>query len=92
MKKHIEIIQREKRKGSTIIYRPHPLVQDALAVMRPQAMDPYENFLSQILPLVHYDDSPYLSRAMRAADKLISDPSSVVRSWIPTGKPYEVIE
>lgn len=37
-----------------------------------------------------FSDLP--SRAMRAADRMVCDPSSVTRTWEGTGKPCEVME
>lgn len=91
--KHWYVIKGELESGNTVIYRPHPLVYEAIAVMRPEAMQTYQQFLEKVADAVTVlDSSPFLQHAMCVADKLICDPSSVQRSWDGTGKPIEVME
>lgn len=92
MAKHLAMIRSELTLGHTVIYRPHPLVYEAIAVMRPRSLAAYNEFLEQVADVAILDQSPYLHHAIRVADKLICDPSSVVKTWQGTGKPYEVIE
>lgn len=90
--RHIAMIEKELAAGNTVIYRPHPLVFEAVAVMRPEALEAYKTFLETVADMVILDSSPYLHQSMRVADKLICDPSSVQRTWQGTGKPIEVME
>lgn len=91
--KHWYAIKKELESGNTVIYRPHPLVYEAIAVMRPEALRTYQQFLEKVADAVTVlDSSPFLQHAMCVADKLICDPSSVQRSWDGTGKPIEVME
>lgn len=92
IKRHLFRIWEEKNAGHSIIYRPHPLVRDAIAVMVPDALEEYDAFINTVKTICTYDDSPFLHDALRAADKLICDPSSVQRTWQGTGKPMEVME
>lgn len=90
--KHREALQKLMQEEGSIIYRPHPLVRDAIAVMQPAYLAQYDSMLADFKERVIVDESPFLSRTLRAADKMVCDNSSVTRTWIPTGKPYEVIE
>lgn len=92
MKRHLDMIRQELAQGHTVIYRPHPLAYEAIAVMRPEALAEYQTFLDTVADSVILDSTPYLHQAMRVADKLICDPSSVQRTWQGTGKPIEVME
>ena len=91
MQLHTEKIIQELEAGNTVIYRPHPLVYEAIAVMRPEALQKYNEFLADVSDLCILDESPFLHQAIRVADKLIGDPSSVLNTWAGTGKPYEVM-
>lgn len=91
IEKHRETIKNAMDYGFSVIYRPHPLVRDAIAVMRPQSLQKYDDFLAEMAKICYLDESPYLHHALRAADFLYSDPSSVIQTWKGTGKPYEVI-
>lgn len=90
--KHRQVLQKLMQEEGSIIYRPHPLVRDAIAVMQPAYLAQYDSMLADFKERVIVDESPFLSRTLRAADKMVCDNSSVTRTWIPTGKPYEVIE
>lgn len=92
IEKHRKMIEKAQNDGFSVIYRPHPLVRDAIAVMKPQDLQKYDDFLAEVAKTCILDESPYLHNALRVADRLISDPSSVLKTWQGTGKPYEVIE
>ena len=92
IEKHLKAIEKAQKDGFTVIYRPHPLVRDAIAVMRPQSLKKYDDFLEKVSEMCVLDGSPYLHHALNVADQLISDPSSVIKTWQGTGKPMEVIE
>lgn len=90
--KHRNTLQKLMQEEGSIIYRPHPLVRDAIAVMQPNYLSQYDAMMSDFRERVIVDESPFLSRAMRAADRMVCDPSSVTRTWEGTGKPCEVME
>lgn len=92
MEKHLKMLEKTMKTGNFVIYRPHPLVEDAIAVMRPDFLSKYRDFLKKVDEMVYLDTSPFLHQAIRAADRLICDPSSVLKTWQGTGKPYEVME
>lgn len=93
MRKHWGAIQNELQMDRSVIYRPHPLVYEAIAVMRPEALAEYQRFLEEVSETVDVlDGSPFLHHAMIVADRLVCDPSSVQRTWAGTGKPMEVME
>ena len=92
MEKHWNMIQNELCENHAVIYRPHPLVYEAIAVMRHEALEQYNNFIENVASVVILDSSPYLHQAMRVADKLICDPSSVQRTWKGKGKTMELME
>ena len=83
----------EISKGRAVIFRPHPLLRTTIKTMSPES-EPYYDFLMDELRAIRgviVDESEYLERAMLAADYLISDPSSVVRMWQETDKPFRVM-
>lgn len=92
MQKHMDAIHKAMDSGKFVIYRPHPLVYEAIAVMQPRYLGMYEDFISDVKRIAYLDDSPFLHQSMAAADELICDPSSVQRTWQGTGKPMEVME
>lgn len=92
MEKHLKIIEKALKESKTVIYRPHPLVYEAIAVMRPEYLKKYEEFLGKVEELCYLDKNQDLHIKIALADKLYCDPSSVQRTWEGTGKPYEVIE
>ena len=87
-------IRKETEEGHAVIFRPHPLMISTIKSMIPYFMPDYKSMLSWIRCQHHVilDESEYLERAIGAADRMISDPSSVVSMWSVTGKPYKVIE
>ena len=79
-------------RQNTIIFRPHPLMRQAIKSMTDYCLNDYEQMLSDFRRIgVIVDESEYLERAIAAADYLISDPSSVVEMWKATGKPFTII-
>ena len=86
-------ILRELEQGHAVIFRPHPLLYTTIKSMRPDTMDTYKSLIDNLYRQQHciVDQSEYLERAIGIADRLISDPSSVVEVWKATGKPYKVI-
>lgn len=92
MQKHGQLIERELAAGHGVIYRPHPLVYYAIEVMRPEMAAAYNDFIDEIRALgAIVDDGPNLHRTLAAADKIFTDPSSVIKT-IHGSRDYEVIE
>ena len=92
MQKHGAIVEQELSNGRSVIYRPHPLVRNAIKVMRPEIVKAYDDFLEELIAMgVIIDDGPDLHKTLAAADYLFIDPSSVIRT-VDGRKPYEVIE
>lgn len=86
------VISNEIKKERAVIFRPHPLLRQTIKSMVPYMMEQYEELLSWMnTQCAIVDESEYLERAMGAADRMISDPSSVVHMWRVTGRPYEVL-
>ena len=92
MQKHGFIVEQELSNGRSVIYRPHPLVRNAIEVMRPEIIKAYDDFLEELIAMgVIIDDGSDLHKTLAAADYLFIDPSSVIRT-VDGRKPYEVIE
>ena len=96
--RHIDLYElniiRELYEKHAVIFRPHPLLRQTIRSMRPEASERYNNFIREmrIRDYIVVDESEYIERAIAAADRLISDPSSVISMWRETGKPYKIIE
>ena len=80
----------EVGKGHIVIFRPHPLLRTTINSMRSGTRSQFDRLMRELgkMENVIIDESEYLERAMACADYLISDPSSVVKMWEVTGKPY----
>ena len=82
----------KREYGNAIIFRPHPLLRTTIKSMIPDTEWRYNQMLEEFKGMgVIVDESEYLERAMSAADKLITDPSSVLPMWKETGREWEVI-
>lgn len=86
-------VKEEVDKGSAVIFRPHPLLTTTIKSMVPGTEWRYIQMLNEFRAMSHVivDESEYLERAMAAADKLISDPSSVIPMWRATGRPWVIL-
>ena len=93
LKAYEHYITKELEQNHAVIFRPHPLLSTTINSMRPDTMAAYHNFIDKFWNEPHciIDHSEYLERAIGVADRLISDPSSIVELWRATGKPYKVI-
>ena len=92
MAKYLEIAEEELQKGKKVIFRPHPLMKQAIKALTPELVVIYDLLLDTLRHYgVRVDDKPYIERTMAEAAELISDPSSVIDMWMPTGKPYRMI-
>ena len=76
----------------TVIFRPHPLIEDTINAMAKQHSLRYEAFLDEIQQYCIIDKSAHFTEAVALSDYLVSDPSSVIEVWKRTNKPYEVID
>lgn len=86
-----EIID-EIDKGHEVIFRPHPLLRQTIRSMRPDTESEYNEFIDWAESVgAEIDESEYLEDAISKADKLISDPSSVLEMWLTTGREYKII-
>ena len=92
MLKHDEIVNKEVEAGHGVIYRPHPLVYNAICVMASDFKHLYDDFIKSMREEgVVIDDGPDLHRTIAIADKIYVDPSSVIKT-IEGFRQYEVIE
>ena len=79
----------EVRDGNAVIFRPHPLLRTTINAMRSTSEPLYNSLMESFRNMEHViiDESEYLENAFHVADKLVSDPSSLISMWLPTGKP-----
>lgn len=72
-----------------LLWRPHPLLKDAVASITPQ----YKDGLNELYECFDgiLDDTDDFHRAIEYSDKCISDPSSLVHLYKLTGKEITVI-
>ena len=80
------------KENVRVIFRPHPLMADMISSMLKTHTLKYEAFLSEIEQYCLIDKSQNFTNAMRFADYLVTDPSSIIGVWKQTGKDYEIIE
>lgn len=78
------------RNDTVLLWRPHPLLEQTFASMRPQL---YERYLRNVREYQNegygiYDNSPNLHRAIEISDVYYGDGSSVVALWEKSGKPF----
>ena len=95
LNKYRDCVNREMDNKHTVIFRPHPLMRQTIRSMTPSMEEQYEKMMYDFRCRRHerliVDESEYLERALAVSDYLISDPSSVVKMWEETHKPYMVI-
>lgn len=72
-----------------LIWRPHPLLLETIDAMCPQKRKEYEEIydILEKMPNVIIDEEASAYAAMKCADALISDYSSIVMQFSLTGKP-----
>jgi hypothetical protein len=72
-----------------LLWRPHPLFEATITSMRPQMLQDYKAFVAKFSEYPNFiiDKTPDPLPAMACSDMLISDYSSLVFSYIVTGKP-----
>ena len=85
-------IMEQLAAGYHVIFRPHPLLRQTIKSMRPDTERAYIEFIEWAKAVGCYvDETEYLEQALREADILISDPSSVLEMWQSTGREYKVL-
>lgn len=79
----------KQRKDVVLWWRPHPLMKETIATMRPEIREEYERIERQYIEEAWgiYDDSPDLHRAICWTDAYYGDKSSVEFLYMQTGKP-----
>lgn len=90
LKKIKSVLRYFKQRGDAVLlWRPHPLIEQTLASMRPQLYEEYRGIVREYKEAGYgiYDDSADLYRAMSIADAYYGDSSSVIYLWEKTGKP-----
>ena len=80
------------QENVSVIFRPHPLMDDTINAMMKQYRLKYDSFLEEIQKYCIIDKTERFQTAVDMSDYLVSDQSSVVEVWKRTGKPYEIID
>lgn len=77
------------RPDIVLLWRPHPLLAQTFASMRPQLLSRYRKIVEDYQNENYgiYDESSDLHRAMEISDAYYGDSSSVMYLWEKTGKP-----
>lgn len=81
-------------KNNVLIWRPHPLMQSAISSMRPE----YNHMFNELKGFIKenensiLDENSDVTSAIVTSDAMISDGSSIIRTYIMTGKPILVLE
>lgn len=92
LKENISTIM--NKKGITLIWRPHPLLEATIKFIRPDFLSGYCDIKNMILASANsiLDENGDSSFAVTASDAMISDGSSLIRTYIMTEKPILVME
>ncbi|MCG7334343.1 CDP-glycerol glycerophosphotransferase family protein [Sporosarcina sp. ACRSM] len=79
---------------NVLIWRPHPLMHATISSMRPELEEEFEILKNFILNSENaiLDESEKAASAIQASDAMISDGSSLIRTYIVTGKPILSLE
>lgn len=86
------VIIEQMAAGYTVIFRPHPLLRQTIKSMRPDTEHKYIELIEWAKAIGCYvDETEYLEQALKEADILISDPSSVLEMWMSTGRECVVL-
>lgn len=87
-----QVICQAKLKDYQVIFRPHPLLRQTIKSMRPDTETAFNEFIRWCdVHGVIVDETEYLEETLSKADRLISDPSSVLEMWASTGREYIII-
>lgn len=84
--------QFEERKDVVLWWRPHPLSEATVEVMRPELVAQYEKIVDEyrLKGTGIYDDTADLHRAIAMTDAYYGDWSSLVTMYRATGKPVMI--
>jgi len=87
----LEFFYHEKEQV-TLLWRPHPLMENTIKSMHPEFLDQYLKIVNQYKQENWgiYDDSADLNRAIAISDCYYGDGSSVVQLYKQTGKPIMI--
>lgn len=79
----------KQHKEAVLLWRPHPLMGQTLASMRPGIYEEYRRIVHEYRESGYgiYDDSADLYRAIAFSDAYYGDSSSVMYLWEKTGRP-----
>ena len=83
---------KEKKEKVTLLWRPHPLIEDTMKSMRPGILKKYlhlkENYIKDGWGI--YDCSSDLHRAIACSDAYYGDGSSITALYMAEGKPVMI--
>lgn len=79
----------ENKDTVTLLWRPHPLIENTVKAMRPKLWEEYKEIVEQYKAENWgiYDDTSDMDRAVVLSDAYYGDGSSVVQLYKETGKP-----
>lgn len=82
-----------KKPNVCLIWRPHPLYKDTIIAHHRSELRHFDSLVDLVKqsPKDIYDDSQTPETAIKFADEMISDPSSLVILWKTTGKKLTMI-
>lgn len=83
---------RENQDEVTLLWRPHPLIENTLTSMRPQLWEAYQKVRDRYIEEGWgiYDDTADMDRAVALSDAYYGDQSSVLQVYKKTGKPIMI--
>jgi len=82
-----------KLENEEIIFRPHPLMRETIRTLRPNLLKDWDNLIDEIKSKnIEIDTEPQVGKTFAKCKLLVSDPSSIIKMWEKTSKPYNVIE
>lgn len=92
LKTYKEKIQKHIDKGNVVIFRPHPLMYEAIKSKCPdEIMGEYLAFMTWVSSNCLISENN-LHDAMSVADYMITDVSGITKIWAQTDKPFEILE
>jgi len=88
----ISFFTKDKSKEVILWWRPHPLLEETIASMRPELLEIYQKLVREYRSGEYgiYDDTPDLHRAIAETDAYYGDWSSLVSLYEVTGKPIMI--
>lgn len=79
---------KKKKNDVTLLWRPHPLIENTIKSMRPELLERYleikDSYIREDWGI--YDDTSELDRAIVLSDAYYGDSSSIVQLYRQTGK------